>query len=125
MRPSGVQLQIPTVPPRRTHSGRFGGRNLLSRRKHDPESGKHELEIAVSEGQSLGIRLNPFDLDARLFRARSCSFEQLGRDVGSDYLCAALGRRHRDVARACCDVQHSLARSRCGALEQIVRDRLD
>jgi hypothetical protein len=58
MNPSGVQLISPIVP-RPADTGHLAGAGLVVRGEHDPDAGKHRVELAVGKGECLGISLPP------------------------------------------------------------------
>ena len=65
MKPVGVQLIIPMVPPGRVDPDQLVGDGLVVRREHRPDAGQHDVEARVGERQRLGIGLDPLQPDTR------------------------------------------------------------
>ena len=63
-RPPGVKLIIPIVPPGRQTRTSSSATACWSGRKDRAERGRDDVELAVSERERLGVRLDPVEIDA-------------------------------------------------------------
>ena len=59
MKPSGVQLINPIVPPGRQTRTISSADALVVRREHDPDAGQHRVELSAAERQRFGIGFPP------------------------------------------------------------------
>ena len=61
MKPSGVQLEQPDRPTGAHGAHELVGRDLVVRREHHADAGHDGVELAVVEGQRLGVGHLPGD----------------------------------------------------------------
>ncbi len=107
-RPSGVKLIIPIVPPgrqtRRSSSATFwwSGANIA------PNEEVIDVELALAEGERLGVRLHPLELDPLCACLAAARLEVLRREVRGHHLRPGLGGADGDVARSRGHVEHAL-----------------
>jgi hypothetical protein len=86
-----------------------GGAGMV-RREHDPDARERDVELAVREGQRLGVRLSPLDVEPAAVRRPPARLEQRRREVRRDDACARERRGQRRVPRPGRDVEHPLPR---------------
>ena len=108
MKPSGVQLIRPMVPPGRHDADQLVGARLVVRGEHDADAGQHGVERAVVERERLGVGLPPVERDPGGLGVPATRLEQLGGEVAGDDAGTGLRRRDGDVAGARRDVEDAV-----------------
>ena len=120
MKPSGVQLTRPMVPPgRQTRTSSAAARSLVGG-EHDAQGGKDGVEGGVGEGQGLGVALGEGDLQPLGRRPFPAALQQLGDVVDAGDLGAVAGRGQGGVAAAGGHVQDAVAGPQAGRLGQVL-----
>ena len=107
-----------TGPWFETDAHKLVGHLLMHRREHRADRGHDDVEGLGLEGQVLGVRLDPVELDAGLLRPFAASVEELGRKVARGHLGAGLRSRDRGVARSGGNVENAHARADPARLDE-------
>ena len=124
MKLSGVQFARPILPPgRQTRSSSRGGL-LLVGREHDAESGEHDVEARIGEGQSLGIGFLEGDRQAVGLGAAASALEQGADIVGRHDVGEAAGGGQGRIAVAGGDVEDALVAAQIDGLAERLADDL-
>ena len=124
MKPSGVQLARPILPPRLHTRTSLGSGAVLVGREHHPEGGDDDVEAGVGKRQRLRIGLAELDAEPVGVGALAGALEQGRHVVGRDHLAPAPRGGKRDVAVAGSDVEHLLARAQVEGFAQLLADDL-
>ena len=124
MKPSGVQLARPILPPRRAHADQLCRGAVLVGREHHAEGRDDHVEAAVGKRQRLRIGLAKLQVEPLGSRALAGALEQRRHVVGGDHLAAAAGGRKGHVAVAGGHVEHFLTRAHVERLAQLFADDL-
>jgi hypothetical protein len=96
----------------------LGSGPLLVGGEHHPQARHHGVEGGVGEPQVLGVPLHELHLQALGRRPRAPACQQLGDVVDPGHLAAGGGGGQGGVAGAGGDVQHALAGSQVGGVDQ-------
>ena len=110
IKPSGVKLSIPIVPPGRHTRSSSSATAAWSGAKIAPNEEVTTSNSLSCERERLGVGLDPFELDPVRLGFAAARFEVLGRQVRGHYLGPGLGGADRSVARPGGDVEHALPR---------------
>ena len=124
MKPSGVQLASPILPPRLQTRMQLGGGAVLVGREHHAEGRDHHVEAAIRERQRFRVGLAELDVEPFGGGAFAGALEQRGHVVGRDHVAPAPRGRERDVAVAGGHVEHLLPGADVEGLAQLLADDL-
>jgi hypothetical protein len=98
-------------PPAGTaHPQQFAGRSVVVGGEYDAERGQDDVELAVAEGQILGVGLLGPKLQALDGGAAGGHVEEPGDEVSRGHVCSPAGGGQRRVAAAGGDIEHTVAR---------------
>nr|WP_303629807.1 hypothetical protein [Actinomadura madurae] len=118
MKPSGVQLSRPIVPPGPADAHQLVRRGLVVRGEHDAHAGQDGVELVLRERQGLGVGLPPPQRRAAACRRVPSGVQQFRRQVARDHVGARERGGDGGVPGARRDVQHPLAGADPGGLDQ-------
>ena len=124
MKPSGVQLARPILPPCLQTRSSLGRGAILVGREHHPEGRDDDVETGVGERQRFGVGLAELDGEPFGVGAFAGAIEQRGHVVSGDHLAPAPRGGEADVAVAGGHVEHLLAGADVEGLAQILADDL-
>ncbi len=124
MKPSGVQLARPILPPGLQTRDELRGGTLLIGREHHAEGRDDDVEARIRERQLLRIGLAEIDDEPLGIGALAGALEQRRHVVGRDHLAPAPRRGERHVAVAGRDVEHRLPGAKIERLAQLLADDL-
>ena len=124
IKPSGVQLARPILPPRLADAQQLGRRLVLVGREHDAEGRDDRVKAAVGKRQRLGVGFAELDVQPFGRGAFAAAFEQRRHVIGRGHLAPAARRRQRRVAVAGRDIEHLAAGAQVERLAQLLADDL-
>ena len=125
MKPSGVQLASPILPPRLADAQQLGRRLVLVGREHHAEGRDAPTSKLASGNGSASASASRNSTFSRFGRgALAAAFEQRRHVIGRGHVAPAARRRERRVAVAGRDIEHLAAGAQVERFAQLLADDL-